>query len=198
MARTPPSDESRRSSRDAILGAAFELFAHRGYDATTIDAIARQAGLSKGATYTYFRSKEALLEAIIAERIEEVIGRLQEIDPGLPAPERLARLLHETVESLRLEPEVFRLYLSISLQPSGNRAVAQAIDRLADRIAVLDAYERALFRELGAPDPELEAVLFRTAVRGMVLEYVTAPSVYPLERVRDYLLARFGKSWAER
>ena len=42
--------------RDAILGAAFRLFAARGYAATMIADIAREAGVSPGTVYIYFRS----------------------------------------------------------------------------------------------------------------------------------------------
>ena len=48
-----------------ILSAAAERIAHYGYDKTTIEEIARDAGISKGAVYLHFRSKEQLFEALL-------------------------------------------------------------------------------------------------------------------------------------
>ena len=49
------------TSRAAIFGAALELFQERGYDATTMRAIADRAGVSLGNSYHYFPSKEHLV-----------------------------------------------------------------------------------------------------------------------------------------
>ena len=52
-----------------ILDAAADLFVHYGYDKTTVSDIARQAGISKGAIYLHFKSKDALLEALITREM---------------------------------------------------------------------------------------------------------------------------------
>lgn len=57
------SDNQEREQR--ILTAAADLFVHYGYDKTTVSDIARTAGVSKGAIYLHFESKDALLEALI-------------------------------------------------------------------------------------------------------------------------------------
>lgn len=51
--------------REQLLAAAHRLFADRGYRETSIDDIARKAGLTKGAVYFHFRSKEEILEALM-------------------------------------------------------------------------------------------------------------------------------------
>jgi len=55
-----------------IMDVALEQFARRGFHATTIHHIAKQAGISNGLIYNYFESKEALLKAIIHKYIQEV------------------------------------------------------------------------------------------------------------------------------
>jgi AcrR family transcriptional regulator len=50
---------------DEILDAALALFTDRGFAATKVDDVAAAAGLSKGAIYLYFPSKEALVEALV-------------------------------------------------------------------------------------------------------------------------------------
>ena len=62
------SDNEERQQR--ILNAAAELFAHYGYDKTTVSDIAREAGISKGAIYLHFASKEALFEGLIVHEMQ--------------------------------------------------------------------------------------------------------------------------------
>lgn len=73
------SDNTEREQR--ILSAAAQLFPHYGYDKTTVSDIAREAGVSKGAIYLHFDSKEALLSALIARETQstslEFLSRIQ-------------------------------------------------------------------------------------------------------------------------
>lgn len=61
------STDAEREQR--ILDAAAELFAHFGYDKTTINQIAHTAGLSHGAIYLHFESKDALFEALLTREL---------------------------------------------------------------------------------------------------------------------------------
>src|SRR3981081_155070 len=58
-----PGRNSRRETR--LLDAAARLFARFGFDKTSIDEIAREAGVSKGAVYLHWPSKDALFEATL-------------------------------------------------------------------------------------------------------------------------------------
>jgi AcrR family transcriptional regulator len=55
------------ATRGKIIDAAVELFAHAGYGDTDLAAIVREAGITKGAFYYHFESKEQVADAIIAE-----------------------------------------------------------------------------------------------------------------------------------
>jgi AcrR family transcriptional regulator len=60
------SDPRQAQRAVRILEAASDLFAHYGFDKTTMDDIARAAGVSKGAIYLHFRGKDDLFDALIA------------------------------------------------------------------------------------------------------------------------------------
>lgn len=81
--------------REELLGIAARLFGQRGYDATSIDEIIKEAGLSKGAFYHYFRSKDALLEALASRAAEQALHGLAEVfsDPLMTATQRLNAFL---------------------------------------------------------------------------------------------------------
>lgn len=68
-----PKFRRRAEARpDEVLDAAQALFSSNGYDATSVSAIAKQAGISKGAVYLYFPSKQAILEALVERAVGEI------------------------------------------------------------------------------------------------------------------------------
>ena len=65
-----PKFRRRAEARpDEVLDAALELFIEKGFAATRVEDIAKRAGLSKGAVYLYFPSKEALLEGLVRRAV---------------------------------------------------------------------------------------------------------------------------------
>jgi AcrR family transcriptional regulator len=64
-------EESKRHRRRQLLASAAARFDAQGYEATTIAQVASDAGLAKGTTYLYFRSKESLFLALLLEALEE-------------------------------------------------------------------------------------------------------------------------------
>lgn len=85
-----PKFRRRAEARpDEVLDAALALFIENGFAATRVEDIAKRAGLSKGAVYLYFPSKEALLEGLVRRAVlpiaENALGALQgyEGDPRI-------------------------------------------------------------------------------------------------------------------
>ena len=75
-----PRWRRRKASRPAeILDAALVTFVERGYAATRIEEIARRAGVSKGTMYLYFRNKESLFRAVVAQSMVPMVERGEEI-----------------------------------------------------------------------------------------------------------------------
>src|SRR4051812_36064791 len=77
--RPRSDDPDGGGAREAILDAATRVFAERGYRGATVDAILAAAGLSKGAFYWHFESKEELMRAVLAERVERPVKELIEL-----------------------------------------------------------------------------------------------------------------------
>jgi AcrR family transcriptional regulator len=75
--------------RDQILGAAMACFARQGYHATSMDDVVRESGLSVGAIYTYFPSKEDLFLALCDARSEQTLAYMNDLfrRPG-PMPDK--------------------------------------------------------------------------------------------------------------
>lgn len=77
---TAPKFRRRAEARpDEVLDAALDLFVERGFAATRVEDVAKRAGISKGAVYLYFPSKQALLEGLIRRAIAPVAGHAQQM-----------------------------------------------------------------------------------------------------------------------
>ena len=74
--RPKPRWQRRKDARpEEIISAALEVFADRGFAVTTLEDIARKAGVTKGTIYLYFENKEALFKALIRGTIVPVIAK---------------------------------------------------------------------------------------------------------------------------
>jgi AcrR family transcriptional regulator len=151
---TRRSNRSDRTRAD-LLAAAVDLFASRGYGATSVEDVAAAAGYTKGAVYSRFPSKSDLFLGIFREHLDRAPGDPGPLDMPAQAPsseEHLA-LLRES----RTDP---RLTLSSELATFGlrnpeHRAEAGALyARLLDEsVDALLAEEGRLADEAGAPRP---------------------------------------------
>lgn len=74
-------DQTRRR----VIDAAYELFWRSGFARTSIDSIAARSGLTKRTVYSYFRSKDDLLAAVLAYHGELAMKRLRRIGDRMPA-----------------------------------------------------------------------------------------------------------------
>ena len=122
-----PVDERRAQLLELAAG----LFARHSFDELTMDAIAREAGISKPLLYHYFPGKQELFEATLAQAAEEV-RELTEPDPELAPPEALA----QSVDAFLGWIEDNRLAYRKLMQSAGSApAVRALIDDVRDRTA---------------------------------------------------------------
>lgn len=79
MAVKPRWQRRKNARPEEILTAALEAFGDHGFARTTLDDVARRAGVTKGTIYLYYDSKEALLEAVVRETIVPNIARAEQM-----------------------------------------------------------------------------------------------------------------------
>ena len=81
MSQTTPRKFRRRAEArpDELLDAALDLFIEKGFAATRVEDIAKRAGLSKGAVYLYYESKEAILEALVRRGVVPIVASVAEM-----------------------------------------------------------------------------------------------------------------------
>ena len=67
----------RNERRAAILSAALDEFAARGFEATRLDDVARRAGVAKGTIYLYFRDKQSLFQELVRTMLSPLVGAIE-------------------------------------------------------------------------------------------------------------------------
>jgi AcrR family transcriptional regulator len=124
-----PLRADARRNRELVLRAAREAFAESGYG-VPLDEIAARAGVGPGTVYRHFPAKEALFEAVVTARIEDLIGdaqaRARDDDPGGAFFGFLGRVAEEAAAKRDL-PE------AIAITGSLQEALHDALDVLLRR-----------------------------------------------------------------
>lgn len=159
-----------------IVQAALEIFAEKGFAAAKLDEIARRAGVSKGAVYLYFETKEDIFRAVVVQAIAPNVGAVRAMIAAHPGPlpdllrsvaARMGQVIETTpiggvlkmvVGEARNFPEIARVWHD-ELVSQALGALAGAIAAAQDRGEVRPGDPRAYALQLISPI--LVAVLWR-------------------------------------
>jgi AcrR family transcriptional regulator len=116
--------------RPEVLDAALELFLERGYDGTSMQAVADQAGVTKPVVYACFPGKDELFRALLGREEERILAEIQGAFENTDLSDPETTLIEGFTGFLRAVgdyPEVYRLiFLG---EGGGNAAVAHRIQR---------------------------------------------------------------------
>ena len=187
--RTRSARAEGRDGREALLEAAVEVLALRGYRDSSVDEIAQRAGYSKGGLYWHFASKDDLFLALLEERIDRPTREMIELLESAPpeqdmvpeANQRFMEVLRGQRELLLLEHE----YWSQAVRDPKVRA--RYTRRQAKLRAALGKALALRVRHLGAPpldaDPEEMATAFMGLTAGLAQQKLVDPDTVP-----DHLL----------
>ena len=146
----PVNDKERNAarSREAILDAAEALFAHQGYEGTSLNQVGAQAGVSRGTPGYFFGSKEALYQAVLERcfrRVRDAIssGRDRALASQEPPEVVLAGAVAEYFDFIMENPNFVRLMEREALSgaeqlnrlPSANIAT-EAVSAISDELGL--------------------------------------------------------------
>jgi len=94
-----------------VLQIAADLFADRGYAATTVRDIADAAGLLSGSLYHHFDSKESMIDAILSAFVEEALSRYEAVvADGLEPEKTLEGLVKASLEAMSEQRSAILIY----------------------------------------------------------------------------------------
>ncbi|MEV0741197.1 TetR family transcriptional regulator [Streptomyces sp. NPDC050549] len=157
----PPRTESA-DTRDRILAAAREEFSERGYEKTSVRAIAKAAGVDAALVHHYFGAKEQVFESAVEVAFAPVLrSRDTLLDGSLDdIGERLTRMIFGLWEN----PVTRTPLLAIVRSAVNNEAAAAVFRRL-----ISGQLLRRISGQLDVPDPELRAELAAAQIVGVAM-----------------------------
>ncbi len=127
----PPS-----SARNRVLQAALEVFSAKGYHEATMDEVARQAQVSKGALYLYFPSKQALFAALVEAGVDVLLTTMrQAMKPHTSHRKRMYAAIEASFSLLEEYRTLARLiFLRLGSNPLLERKILEAHQRISSLI----------------------------------------------------------------
>jgi|SRR5215469_2556016 len=172
-------------NREAVLRAARRVFLDKGYAGATLEAIAEEAGFSKGVMYSQFESKADLFLTLLERRMEERTQQNEPVLAGYAGEEGLRKLLEVGQEDWQIEAAWATLLVEFralaSRDPGLNARYAAAH---AQTVAGLASGLERLYVKSGL-EPVFPATVMAefilALVSGTVLERTANPAALPLE-----------------
>jgi len=196
-----PQRERRARTRAALLRAAGRVFAEHGFHGATLEAVAAGAGVSKGALFHYFPSKEQLFLALLEDRLGAGVSDVEAVvaergsDTG-----QLGAATETFLRRINRDPRWLPLLLEFlaygSRDPAAKARITEHFMRPAREAVASSA------RSLGIPDSEhalLSAdelgLVVAALVNGLAIERAFDPEVVPKNLLpRLFIVLRAGLS----
>jgi len=182
-----PTRLSAEERREQLLDATKEIVSRDGFHGVSIEAVAREAGVSRPIVYGHFNDLAGLLEALVQREGARALAQLATVLPkdlgsGDPRESLLAGL-RGYLAAAEADPVTWRLVL---MPPEGAPDLLR--ERIAQgRAAVVAQLAEAVRPGFGpggvSPDPELTARMLSAFADEAVRLLLTDPERYPAERI---------------
>ena len=163
-----------QSTPERILDAAEDLFAEKGYSATSLGDVADRVGIRSPSLYNHFKNKEALYAAVLERLLAVFSAPLTELDSGPVTQERVFAWLETIVRQHHANPNLARLlqHAALSGGPHANELIDRLFSPMFRRGARIEGVENTLLDSSGL---QPWAVM---AFNNLVMSYVTMAPMY--------------------
>ena len=178
MRVAPTRAERQAHTRTQLVDAAERLFTAQGFHATSLDAVAAEAGFTKGAVYSNFASKEDLFFAVYERRVDARVAEVERIIEEAPTPrDGIERIIpgtrHRPETDDRWMAVFFEFWAHVLRHPELRERFAAQHRRIIDVLAaaMVESGEKM-------PDDPHKLATARYAMQlGLQLERLTQPDV---------------------
>ncbi|PRY20263.1 TetR family transcriptional regulator [Aliiruegeria haliotis] len=162
-----PKIVDKENMRGRILDAALKVFARTGYHAATMADVAAELGVAKGTLYLYFRSREALAEAMVERHFSDLEARISN-DPRCETLQSFAEQIARTMDVPADQAQFVPIFFEVFGPSFGSDAFAQKVAAFFERLGKHYAGQIAHLQARGEVGPEHDADLLGRALASMV------------------------------
>jgi AcrR family transcriptional regulator len=166
---------SAEARREQLLDVTKRMVLERGFHAVSIEAVAREAGISRPIVYGHFNDLAGLLDALVARESLRALGQLETV---LPQGD-LLQALQAYLEAVRSDPDTWRLVLMP--QEGAPRMLHERIAR--GRAAVVARLAHSMPTGVGVSDPELVAHMLSAYADEAARLTLTDPERFTADRI---------------
>lgn len=191
----PAKDELEQQRKKQILDAAERVFSERGFDKARMDDIVQESGLSKGALYWYYKSKDALIRALLDRVfISEMQDAEQLVEMEASASARLQLFVEHAVREYKRFEKLLPLAYEFIALAYRSKAVRETLvgyyEHYADLIAqvVQQGVEQGEFKPC---DPQTAALTLIGMYEGIALLWFLDPTRVDWDRMSQQPLEIF-------
>lgn len=199
-ARKQPRQDRARETVDVILEATARTLVRMGYDRTSTNRVALEAGVSIGSLYQYFPNKESLVAALIDRHVEQMTGRCQAAlaeAAGKPLAEAVDIVIRSMVIAHSVNPKLHTMLQEQVPRVGKLKRIDQIHDDLTAKVKLMllarkdevkvDDFDMAAFFAVETADALLHSALSKhhgrwstdrltSEISRVLLSYLTSPS----------------------
>lgn len=196
-------EEMRLKSRNHIMETALKLFSKKGYHATSISSIAKEAGIAAGLLYNYFSGKEDLLEKIMEENFQyiyvyitekhgEKVNHAEEanhteMSKMTEAAKDIRKLIDISFEAISSREESWKLLISVMFQPDVSKIAGK-------QISMFTLHQQELYKNYfitqGQKNPEESAKALASVMHGAFINYAYSGNSEEIRLLRRTVVER--------
>jgi AcrR family transcriptional regulator len=170
----------RNQKRHLILETALELFAEKGFHATSMNQIAKKAGISKGLAYNYFESKQKILDEIIKSGMDSIYIHFDLNHDGVLTEQEFTWFIRKTFEVVNENRRFWKLYSALLMQSDLADSVQE---KYGDTSQSLLKTMQQFIASRGSKDPETDTLMISSLIKGALLLVITVPDYISTEKL---------------
>ena len=180
--------EIRQKTELVIIESALKLFSEEGYVGASMQSIAKEAGVSKGNLYNYFKSKQDLLKGVLTFGLNQFVEFFDASSLELLTEKDFEFVIKGNFEMIKSNKLFWKLYYNLFAQPKVQQLFTEIFTPFVEQfITIFEMY----FKKKGDIDPKATALLLGSTLDGVSLGYLMMGDAYPLDSVIDQLIEKF-------
>lgn len=193
------TEEHKQAVHDKILQSAEILFARKGYHGTSMDDIVRDSGLSKGAIYWYFKSKQDIFLALSDRRLTSRMDEIKSsFTPGDSAKKKLEKIAEYSFRPRTEDSrEFFRINLEIWVEAPRIKTLQHRLENRYEKAHRLlaeiinEGVKTGEFKQ--DLDSDALASILLATIDGLSLHWATTGKDFDWQKLKNALVSAFGE-----